>query len=127
MSFTLEFSAGDGSNNEGSQETYALTSGSDTIDDELTFNNKPTTGETPIAVFLPFDPASGTRFQLGDFSNGDSLLYTQDRTDFDCPTQLTGWEVLVSTVLRLSVRRVGAGIMVSLWRYWEVMILGMRG
>lgn len=90
--FHFAFSAGDGSNEEGSQEIYALTSGSGTIDDKLTFNKKPTTGEFPIAIFLPSDPATGRRFQLGASSNGDSLLYAEHRADFDCPTQLTGWE-----------------------------------
>lgn len=90
--FHFAFSAGDGSNENGSQEIYALTSGSGTIDNRLTFNNKPTTGKAPIAIFLPFDPVTRLRLDLGASSNGDSLLYAEHRADFDCPTQLTGWE-----------------------------------
>lgn len=50
--FHFSFSDGDGSNNDGSQEVYALTSGSGTVDDKLTFN-RPTSGESPIPAPLP--------------------------------------------------------------------------
>lgn len=88
--FHFSFSAGDGSNDEGSQEIYALKSG--VVDENLTFNNKPVSEDAPVAVFLPLNPSTGRRLFLGDSSNGDFLLFTQSKFDFNCPTTLTGWE-----------------------------------
>lgn len=89
--FHFSFSAGDGGNDLGSQEIYRLKSG--TVDEKTTFNNKPVSEDTRVAAFLQLDPVTGKRLALGDSSNGDSLLFTLEKEDFDCPTELTGYEV----------------------------------
>lgn len=88
--FHFSFSVADGDNDEGSLEIYALKSG--IVDAGLTFNNKPVSEDTPVAVFLPKDPSSGRKLALGASSNGDFLLFAQSKFDFDCPTKPTGWE-----------------------------------
>lgn len=90
--FHFAFSAGDGTNGYGSQDVYALTSGE--VTDKTTYNNKPVSGATRIASFLPGPKDDQQeRLQLGDASNGDSLLLTAEKKDFDCPTKPTGYEV----------------------------------
>ncbi|KAH0613855.1 uncharacterized protein H6S33_005741 [Morchella sextelata] len=90
--FHFAFSAGDGTNGYGSQDVYALTSGE--VTDETTYNNKPVSSATRLASFLPGPKDDQQeRLQLGDSSNGDSLLLTAQKEDFDCPTKPTGYEV----------------------------------
>lgn len=82
----------DGSNGIGAELIYSLKSG--VIDDNLTWDTRPTMGNIPIASFGMAD----AKIIPGN-PEGHEMYPAQFRFDFHCPTVKTEWEIRGSSLL----------------------------